>query len=137
MPPWLHADVVRTANFMNKEREESKEIFDEVITLQSQIANNHKTLGCQHNFCKLCIDEWLEAHCTCPLCDYNVNGQIVINDCPTVIDGGYIDYIGPTGPTGPNYNNADYNFPQKFIVYAHTYNILRIMSGTGGLAYRN
>ena len=32
----------------------------------------HRMLGCNHGFHATCIDEWLKAHMTCPLCRYEL-----------------------------------------------------------------
>ena len=98
--------------------------------------NDNRELGCQHNFCKTCIDDWLTEHCLCPLCGYNVNGQIEMVDRRISIEEIDDDYPNITSHINNyNYENIDYNLPAKLLVYAHSYNILRIMSGIGGLQY--
>ena len=106
--------------------------------------NKNKQIDCNHNYCQSCIDEWLKTHCICPICDYNVNGNIQIIDNSDIVcsinNSEDIDISDSTNPydnnyTSFNYNNIDFGFPKKALVYAHTYNFIRIMSGFGGLSY--
>ena len=55
--------------------------------------NDSTELGCQHNFCKLCIVGWLGRHCICPLCSYNVNGQLEIVNSAEEVDVNDIDNL--------------------------------------------
>ena len=100
--------------------------------------NNNKILGCSHNYCSSCINEWLETHCSCPLCNYNINGQIelFIDEYINKSNDIHIEEIDDYPiDTSFNYNNIDYNLPKKLLVFSHTYNIMRIMSGMSGLTY--
>lgn len=106
--------------------------------------NNSKVLGCQHNFCLSCIDGWLKEHCVCPLCDYNVNGQIeIVKDKfnppigPIGVGPCPIGPPGPPGPVNPNYSyvNTDYDLPSDIVVVNTSLNVLMIMSGMAGLSY--
>ena len=85
----------------------------------------HK-LNCSHYFCKLCINIWLEEHNYCPLCSDEINKINKFDE---------IDEIYETHLMN-NIDNISFN-DNTLYSYAVNYNILRIMSGLGGLAYSN
>lgn len=64
-----------------------------------------------HHFCRECIDSWMREHSTCPLCRANITNEAT-NETPT-------------------------DWENRIRIYAMNYNILRVMSGMGGLAYSN
>lgn len=40
----------------------------ENCTICYEDQNNPTKMKCNHSFCKVCIDKWLEKHSTCPIC---------------------------------------------------------------------
>ena len=74
-----------------------------------------KTTICNHTFCTGCLDRWLIGRHTCPMCRTQIRE--------------------PTRGTG-NTSGLTFNHPiRELVVMAQTYNVLRAMSGMGGLAY--
>lgn len=65
-----------------------------------------KITSCQHTFCVSCLDKWLETNNTCPMCRSQISE--------------------------PNHTLPEIG---DIRIMAQNYNILRIMSGMGGLAY--
>jgi len=68
----------------------------------------NKTTACSHHFCRECIDLWTREHSTCPICRANITNCVTDE---TLSD--WLDSI------------------------TRNYNLLRYMSGMGGLAYSN
>ena len=75
-----------------------------------------KTTSCNHTFCTGCLDRWLSSNHTCPMCRTQIRE--------------------PTHCTG-NTSGLTFNHPIRELVsvFAQNYNVLRAMSGMGGLAY--
>jgi hypothetical protein len=75
-----------------------------------------KTTSCNHTFCTGCLDMWLISNHTCPMCRTEIRE--------------------PTRGTG-NTSGLTFNHPVRELVavFAQNYNVLRAMSGMGGLAY--
>ena len=75
-----------------------------------------KITSCQHTFCVSCLDKCLETNHTCPMCRTQIR-----------------EAINNTNHTA---HNLTFNHPIREIVYAaRHYNILRVMSGMGGITY--
>ena len=76
-----------------------------------------KTTSCQHTFCALCLDKWLMNNHTCPMC------RTQIRDPTDVERLGF---------------NLTFNHPiREITAVARYYNMLRGMSGLGGLTFSN
>lgn len=80
-------------------------------------------LDCDHYFCKSCINIWLEERNDCPLCSNEINKINKFDE----IDEIYETHL---------MNNISIN-DSTLYSYAVNYNMLRIISGLGGLAYSN
>lgn len=118
---------------------------DECILCLNHIdPHNSERLHCDHHFCRSCIHVWYETNHECPLCHNNMaivlwdsgvdktDNQIQpwnndIDDMPDIDIDSYQGY--------PHF--FDYKSTSELKVYAVNYNILRIMSGLGGLSYSN
>lgn len=84
-----------------------------------------KITSCRHTFCQACLDKWLETNNTCPMCRTQIRD---INNFTQTSD--------LTG-VGELVRGLTFNHPIRELVWAQNYNILRIMSGMGGLTYSN
>ena len=83
-----------------------------------ELTSTPKTTSCNHTFCTGCLDRWLISNHTCPMCRTQIRE--------------------PTRGTG-NTSGLTFNHPIRELVsvFAQNYNVLRAMSGMGGLAYSN
>lgn len=90
--------------------------------------DSHK-LDCNHYFCKSCINVWLEERNDCPLCSNEINK---INNLDEFDE---FDEIYKTHLIN-NMDNTPFNNSTLYS-YAVNYNMLRIISGLGGLVYSN
>ena len=96
--------------------------------------NEKKTLNCQHNFCLSCIDKWINnnmLHKMCPLCECSV-----LKSVEQLYPDDTIDTIDPIN-TCLEFLDFEQTNSISLPIYAQTYNMLRIISGMGGLSYSN
>ena len=114
-------------------------------------------LDCGHRFCFGCISKWKNDHNLCPQCDEPIDNeeQILLpyNEMDEEEDEDYeeINYeplsqwYTQSLKGIPDYNEAvEQNDPMfgevfnnEMYAFAMNYNVLRIMSGMGGLSYSN
>ena len=115
---------------------------DECILCMNAIdRDNSERLHCHHHFCKSCIDQWFDVYHHCPLCD-NSNAivlwenkqNVVYNESVEEVDDDDIEVPYPDMRHNLNLNFGD---TTTLEIYAMNYNVLRIMSGLGGLSYSN
>lgn len=122
---------------------------DECILCMNYIdPHNSKRLHCHHHFCETCVLNWFETNHDCPLCHNDMaivcwdgksgepNNQIVRWDGNSGKPDQQID-IDDLPLSFPYEYRSDYKSMHTLEMYAMNYNILRIMSGCGGLAYSN
>ena len=107
-------------------------IDDDTCPLCLELVDNKQRLICDHNICSSCMNHWRETQRGCPLCKDFSDKAIVV-------------WIEPNEPSTNHIPDDLYDsmFPTSGIlsselhVYAVNYNVLRIMSGLGGLSYSN
>lgn len=88
-----------------------------------ELTSTPKTTTCQHTFCASCLDKWLAENNTCPMCR---NQILDTNNSTHTHNSTEVDRLGRV---------LTFNHPIRELVWAQNYNILRIMSGMGGLTY--
>jgi hypothetical protein len=128
-----------------------KEHLDDCsICLENIINEEHKKITtCNHIFHEECMARWMSLNHNCPLCrknlDLDIYDEINVeeNDDGDVNDD-YDDYDEYDNPINRHINNSNTNnnisynntsLPDSLHVFAMNYNVLRIMSGMGGVSY--
>lgn len=127
-------------NIVNNIVNSNIEHIDCSICLEKIVNDDKYITSCNHTFHEECIARWMLLNHNCPLCrkhfDYEVDGYNDESDG----DGNGNDDVNdnPIINNSNTNNNISYNntsLPDSLHVYAVNYNMLRIMSGMGGLSY--
>ena len=135
--PTIEESIIEDSNITIKEH-----LDDCSICLENIINEEHKKITtCNHTFHEECMVRWMSLNHSCPLCrknlDLNIYGR---NDEENDGDSNddYDEYDNPIINNSNTNNNISYNntsLPDSLQVFAVNYNVLRIMSGMGGLSY--
>jgi len=118
-----------------------KEHIDDCsICLENIINEEHKKITtCNHIFHEECMAIWILQNNSCPLCRKNLDSNTYDEDNDEENDGDENnDGDNPIINNSITNNNISYNntsLPDSLHVFAVNYNVLRIMSGMGGLSY--
>ena len=122
------------------------EHIDCSICLEKIVNDDKHITSCNHTFHEECITKWMSLNHNCPLCRKNLDLNIydeIVNDEENDGDGND-DYDEYDNPINTNINNSNTNnnisynntsLPDSLHVFAVNYNVLRIMSGMGGVSY--
>jgi hypothetical protein len=136
--PIMEEPIIEESTFTIKEH-----LDDCSICLENIINEEHKKITtCNHIFHEECMAKWILQNNSCPLCRKNIDLNIYgrndeENDGDSDSDGDD-DYDNPIINNSNTNNNISYNntlLPDSLHVFAANYNVLRIMSGMGGLSY--
>jgi hypothetical protein len=134
--PIMEEPIIEESTFTIKEH-----LDDCSICLENIINEEHKTItSCKHIFHAECMAKWMSLNHNCPLCRKNLDLDIydeIVNDEENDGDSND-DGDNPIINNSITNNNISYNYtslPDSLHVFAANYNVLRIMSGMGGLSY--
>ena len=113
------------------------------ICLENIIYEEHKKITtCKHTFHKECMARWMSLNHNCPLCRKNLDLNIYDENDEDEENDDVNDFGNDDNTIINNSNtnnNISYNntsLPDGSLhVFAVNYNVLRIMSGMGGLSY--
>lgn len=95
----------------------------------SKLNEEYKT-ECNHIFCTVCIIEWYKKQKNCPLCRRTIENPYKDPHKDSIIDSS--NYI--INNNDPMLDSSSF-FDSSFLVYARSFNILRMMNGSASLSY--
>ncbi len=117
-----------------------KEHLDDCsICLENIINEEHKNITtCNHIFHSECMAKWMSLNHNCPLCrknlDLNIYDEIDVEENDDYDNP--INYMRIMNANNTISNSNNTPLPDGSVrIFAVNYNVLRIMSGMGGLSY--
>ena len=116
-----------------------KEHLDDCSICLEKILNDDKHItSCNHSFHEECMARWMSLNNSCPLCRKHLDLHIYDNDDEEYYDDeDYpINYMRIMNANNTISNSNNTPLPDGSLrIFAVNYNVLRIMSGMGGLSY--